>query len=62
MSTAKLKFTITNEVSAPETQLHLFARKPEPPVFYDGTVTDLIAVLRRSYEQLVRDDTLYVTV
>ncbi len=55
---ANIEYAIVNEVTTPETQLVLFDKQPEPPHFHRGKVSDLNDAIRRSYEQLVRDDTL----
>ena len=63
---AQLRFAIVTEVTAAPSSLPLFPPGVLPeedlPPFEQGTVDDLADSLRRSYEQLVRDETLHIAV
>jgi hypothetical protein len=52
-----LQFAVFTEANEPDGQRLLFKREVEPS-FSRGTVDDLGNAIRRSYDQLVRDDTL----
>jgi len=56
LEAAQLSFVILDEVSATQTQLHLYGVEPKTPVFTAGSVDDLVEGLRRSFERLAKDD------
>lgn len=60
LETSKLQYAIVTEagVTHPQMQLLLFPLTEEAPEFSVGTVNDLADLLHRSYEQLVKDETL----
>ncbi len=58
LANSEVDYAIVNEVTALETQLHLFDQEERETQFFTGKLDDFFDALRRSYEQLVRDDTL----
>jgi len=58
LAKANLDFAIITEVTPKETQKEFWPGAPKQAQFMTGTVADLADSLRRSYEQLVKDETL----
>lgn len=58
MSRANLDFAIITEVTPKRVQGEFWPSPPQEAPFMTGTVADLADFLRRSYEQLVKDETL----
>jgi hypothetical protein len=58
LAKANLDFAIITEVTAKRVQGEFWPSPPQQAQFMTGTVADLADSLRRSYEQLVKDETL----
>ncbi|OGP64311.1 MAG: hypothetical protein A2169_11075 [Deltaproteobacteria bacterium RBG_13_47_9] len=58
LADARLQYSIITELTSPETQLHLFGEPDYRPQMLTGSIDDLSESLRRSYDELVRDDIL----
>ena len=60
MEKAVIRFAVVTEVAitSREAQLQLFPMEPAEPEFEEGTVGDLAASLRPTYDQLVEDATV----
>jgi len=58
LTDASIQYSVVTELSAPETQFHLFDEPDYQPQMITGSIDDLTESLRRSYDELVRDDTV----
>ena len=55
---ATIQFTVVTELSSPETQLNLFDKSEFKLLMLSGTIDELAEALRRSYDELIREDTV----
>jgi len=58
LKASNLNFAVCTEISVSSVQLELFEVPAAEPVFIQGNINDLINTLRRSFEQLIREDVL----